>query len=74
VRVTDEGEKHALIAEDPEKFFTTDHYHGYPAVLVRLPAVDIEELTELLSDAWRTRASRRPVADLDSELRTRRAR
>ena len=74
VRVTDEGEKHALIAEDPGKFFTTDHYNGYPAVLVRLPAVDAEELTELLTDAWRTRAPRRLVTGFDADLRAREAR
>jgi hypothetical protein len=74
VRVTDEGEKRALIAEDPEKFFTTDHYNGYPAVLVRLPAIDAEELRELLTDAWRTRAPRRLVADFDADLSTREAR
>jgi hypothetical protein len=73
VRVTDEGEKRALIAEDPGKFFTTDHYNGYPAVLVRLPAIDAEELTELLTDAWRTRAPRRLVTDFDANLRAREA-
>jgi hypothetical protein len=74
VRVTDEGEKRALIAEDPGKFFTTDHYNGYPAVLVRLPAIEVEELTELLTDAWRTRAPRRLVADFDADLTPREAR
>jgi hypothetical protein len=74
VRVTGEGEKHALIAEDPGKFFTTEHYNGYPAVLVRLPAIDVDELTELLTDVWRTRAPRRLVADFDADLRARGAR
>ena len=45
-----------LIAADPEKFFTEPHYNGYPAVLVRLDAIDDDELTELLTDAWRLSA------------------
>ena len=44
VRVSGEEEKQALIASDPEKFFTEPHYNGYPAVLVRLDAIDGEEL------------------------------
>ncbi len=58
VRVAGEGAKQELVAADPEKFFTEGHYNGYPAVLVRLAAVDAEELRELLTDAWRTRAPR----------------
>lgn len=58
VRVAGEGAKQELVAADPEKFFTEAHYNGYPAVLVRLAAVDAEELRELLTDAWRTRAPR----------------
>src|SRR5947209_20162003 len=58
VRVANEEEKQFLLVTDPEKYFTTDHYNGYPAVLVRLPKIDIEELEELLTDAWRTRAPR----------------
>ena len=48
VRVSGEEEKAVLIAADPEKFFTEPHYNGYPAVLVRLEAIDEDELTELL--------------------------
>ena len=59
VRVSGEEEKAVLIAADPEKFFTEPHYNGYPAVLVRLEAIDEDELTELLTDAWRLRAPRR---------------
>ena len=59
VFVSDTGEKEALLASDPEKFFTTPHYDGYPIVLVNLPAVDVDELTELIADAWRVRAPKR---------------
>ena len=65
VRVAHESEKHALIASEPETFFTTAHYDGYAAVLVRLPAIGADELAELLTDAWRTRAPRRLVARYD---------
>jgi hypothetical protein len=50
-------EKDFLIEGDPEKFFTTPHYDGYSMVLVRLDAVDREELAELLSESARLRAS-----------------
>lgn len=59
VRVTGEEEKQALIASDLEKFFTEPHYNGFPAVLVRLSAIDAEELSELLIDAWRIQAPSR---------------
>ncbi len=65
VRVADDGVKQVLLAADPEKFFTEPHYDGYPAVLVRLAAVDTDELEELITDAWRTRAPRRLLAELD---------
>jgi hypothetical protein len=56
VRVANNEEKDELIAADPEKFFTEPHYYGFPAVLVRLAAVDEVELRELLIDAWRCQA------------------
>lgn len=48
--------KEALLAADPHTFFTTPHYDGHPTVLVRCGSVDVDELTELLTDAWRIRA------------------
>jgi hypothetical protein len=66
VRVSGEGEKQLLLASDPSKFFTTDHYNGYPAILVRLPAIDPDELTELITDAWRLQAPRALVKALDA--------
>ncbi|MBC7807153.1 MAG: hypothetical protein H7145_13505 [Akkermansiaceae bacterium] len=66
VRVADLTEKEILIAMDPEKFFTDAHYKGYPAVLVRLATIDTDDLTDLLSNAWRTRAPRRLVAEFDA--------
>jgi hypothetical protein len=66
VRVSGEEEKQALIAADPEKFFTEAHYDNYPAVLVRLDTIDGDELAELLTDAWRCAAPRRLVAAFDA--------
>lgn len=64
VWVADEGEKRALVASEPEKFFTTPHYDGQPIVLVRLDAVDRDEATELITESWRLRAPRALVARL----------
>ena len=63
--VADLAEKEALLAIDPETFFTTDHYAGYKAVLVRLPMVDVQELTELITDSWRLHAPTAMVEELD---------
>jgi hypothetical protein len=51
IRVAGAEAKEDLLRADPGKFFTEPHYNGYPAVLVRLAAVDVVELTELLTDA-----------------------
>src|SRR5215207_4501354 len=66
VRVADEAEKQMLIASNPETFFTEPHYNGYPAVLVRLAAIEVDELEELLTDAWRCMAPPALVKDFDS--------
>ena len=51
VRVANQHEKEALLAADDAKFFTEPHYNGFPAVLVRLPAIDADELAELIMAA-----------------------
>jgi hypothetical protein len=51
-------EKEALLASAPDRLFTTDHYKGFPAVLVRLDKVDEAELEALLTAAWRCQAPR----------------
>jgi hypothetical protein len=51
--------KEALIADNPEVFFTTPHFDGYPAVLVRLERVALDELEELIVEAWLARAPKR---------------
>jgi hypothetical protein len=63
----DLAEKEGLLASEPEKFFTTPHYDGYPTVLVRMAAVGRQEMVEILADSWRRRAPARLVAELDAE-------
>lgn len=58
-RVADVGVKEALIADDPAVYFTTPHFNGYPAVLVRLGRIAEPELRELLVEAWLARAPRK---------------
>lgn len=60
-------EKEALIEAEPQKFFATPHYDGYPNILVRLDAVDPDELAELLEESWRIRAPGRLVGELDQD-------
>lgn len=55
-------EREILMKADPETFFITDHYQGYPSVLVRLAAVDPDDLREVLEQAWRFGAPKRLVA------------
>jgi len=65
VWVPDLEDKDALIASEPDRFFTTPHYDGHPTVLVRLGNISVAELDELLTDAWRTRASKKLLKDFD---------
>ncbi len=61
-RVEHLGAKEALLADDPDVYFTTPHFDGYPAVLVRLEKVSLQELEELIVDAWLARAPKRLAA------------
>jgi hypothetical protein len=53
--------KEALLADDPEVYFTTPHFDGHPSVLVRLGRIEIGELEELTIEAWLARAPKRLV-------------
>jgi hypothetical protein len=55
-RVGDEGVKRALIADQPQVYFTTPHFDGYPIVLARLEAIAPPDLIELVTEAWLCRA------------------
>jgi hypothetical protein len=69
VRVASLDDKDVLLAMDPAKFFTEPHYNGFPAVLVRLPAMTARELKPLITEAWRCQAPR----DLDIKRTPRRS-
>lgn len=62
VRVPDLGAKEELLAAAPELYFTTPHFHGYPVVLVRLDEIAVDELEELITEAWLARAPKRLAA------------
>ena len=51
--------KEALLADDPGVFFTTPHFDGYPAVLVQLDRIGLDELEEVVVEAWLCRAPKR---------------
>jgi hypothetical protein len=59
----DEGDFRMQV--DPATFFTTDHYRGYPTVLVRLATVDEADLREVLEQAWRRCAPKRMMAEYE---------
>jgi len=58
--VTSESDKQALVQEGASPFFTTPHFDGHPSVLVRASRIGeltVQELTEVIQDAWLSRAS-----------------
>jgi hypothetical protein len=55
--------KEALIASQPEVFFTTPHFDGYPCVLVRLEEIGLDDLEEVVVEAWLSRAPGRLAAE-----------
>jgi hypothetical protein len=58
-RVEHVGAKEALLADDPGVFFTTPHFDGYAAILVRLERIAIDDLQEVVVEAWLTSAPKR---------------
>lgn len=63
VRTADLEMKDVLLASDPKVFFTTPHFDGYPAVLVRLEKIGIKRLRDVVEEAWLSRAGKRAVAE-----------
>jgi hypothetical protein len=68
-RVEHAGAKAALLADDPAVYFTTPHFDGYPAILVRLDAIAVPELEELIVEAWLVQAPKRLAAAWWAERR-----
>jgi hypothetical protein len=60
-RVEHLGAKEALLADDPSVYFTTSHFKGYAAILVRLDRISVEDLDEVIVEAWLARAPKRLV-------------
>jgi hypothetical protein len=58
-RVEHLGAKEALLANDEGVFFTTPHFDGYPAILVRLERIGLADLEEVVVEAWLARAPKR---------------
>jgi hypothetical protein len=63
VRVPDLGIKEALLNDDPSVYFTTPHFDGYPAILIRLEEIPMPELEELMIEAWLDRAPKRLLTE-----------
>jgi hypothetical protein len=51
--------KQVLLSDAPDVYFTTSHFDGYPAVLVRLENIGLDELDELITEAWLAKAPKR---------------
>ena len=66
VRV-DRDEKRLILESDPDVYFETPHYHGYPAVLIHLDRIDRRELAERIEDAWLIQAPKRLAAEYLSD-------
>jgi hypothetical protein len=60
-----DDERDFRMQADPATFFTTDHYRGYPTVLVRLGSVRAADVRSVLEQAWRRSAPKRLVAEYD---------
>jgi hypothetical protein len=71
IRTAGLDEKDALVALAPQKYFTEPHYNNFPAVLVRLASVELDELEELLIEGWRSQAPRSLVKQFDAGARGR---
>ena len=63
----DKGEKQLLMEAEPDKFFETPHYEGWGYFLVRLSAIEEDELAEVAEDAWRLAAPKRLIAARDED-------
>lgn len=63
VRTPDLEMKDVLLASNPSVYFTTPHFDGYPAVLIRLGKISAKELKDVITEAWISRAGKRAVTE-----------
>lgn len=66
IRVRNESKKEMFLDSQPDKFFTEPHYNGFPAILVRIAAVSVDELEMLLVNGWRCMAPATLVKQFDA--------
>ena len=71
LKPVEDDEQRFLMETQPQAFFLTDHYRGYPTILVRLSKVGPAQLAGLLDQSWRRLATRKLLAELDSRPSTR---
>ncbi len=62
----EDDEQRFLMDTQPETFFLTDHYRGYPCILIRLAQVDRAHLGELVEACWRRLATKKLLAEFES--------
>jgi hypothetical protein len=60
-------EREMLIEAEPETFFVTDHYKGYPYVLIRLSRADVRTVERFLERRWRATAPKTLLKTYDAE-------
>ena len=59
-------ERDFRLKADPQTFFVTDHYRGYPAVLIRLKQVSVTVMREVMEETWRRNAPKKLVKEFGS--------
>lgn len=67
VRVANLEEKEALLEMGRSELFTEPHYNGFPAVLVKLQEIEVDDLEELLVEAWRSVAPKRLAREFEAQ-------
>ena len=66
----EDDEQRFLTGTQPDVFFVTDHYRGYPTILIRLSEIDRVQMRELIEQSWRRLASRKLIAEYDRAAAT----
>jgi hypothetical protein len=67
LKIKNDMQRDILIASKPDVFYNTPHYADFGSVLIRLPVVDPDELRDLIEDAWRGLATKRMMAEFQTE-------
>jgi hypothetical protein len=65
LKPVEDDEQRFLMGTQPDVFFLTDHYRGYPAILIRLSQVQPEQMRELIEQSWRRLAPKKLVAEYE---------